>query len=399
MKQYYPKVSLFLTLFSLLFYLPRSGVAQCLCSDGTSPELVVHNRVLSTSMEETIFTFPQFDPAVGMLVCTNVHAAITSVVRIRMENDEIYPASYNISYRRTSTISGPGLSPTLVHNFTKNYGPYDLAATDGVYFSGPDYIITPRDTILKDRILTSTINGDITPFLGSGTVNYIYSLAGNSVISGGGNYLGGPLTTDRINFTLTYSYCPTGVLASGIRDFSVQNEQGKTALLKWTTLNEEKGNTYEIEIRKSNENFQSIGSLTAGTTTGSTSSKYQYQYQFDQNDVGQLYFRIKQKTIAGEAKYSTVKMLELGKSEEVKVFPNPVATRFSLQFGEMLKGTYVVQVTNQNGQVILYRKVKVHNTSKIDIDLASVPPAGVYYLKAKEITGTRTYSSRIIFKP
>ncbi|MGZ5247842.1 MAG: choice-of-anchor E domain-containing protein, partial [Flavitalea sp.] len=133
MKQIYIRIPFIIPLLVFILFSQQVS-AQCNCSGGTAAQTVVHRTLISTSMESTNFNFPQFDPAVGQLICANVSATITATTRIRIENDEIFPATYRISYSRTSTISGPGLNPTLVSAYSKNYGPYNLAESDGVYF-------------------------------------------------------------------------------------------------------------------------------------------------------------------------------------------------------------------------------------------------------------------------
>jgi hypothetical protein len=282
MKQHYT-IMFVMALYAALF-IPQQTQAQCTCPDGSAAQTQVYNQSLATSMETSIFTFPQFDPTVGTLICTNVSALISSVVRIRLENDELFDASYRIRYNRSSTISGAGLSPTLVHTFSKNYGPYDLAASDGEYFSGPDFIITDRDSILKNKLLAQTITGDVTPFLGNGFVDYTYTLTGGSNISGGGNYLGGPLTSDFIDFTLTYSYCEATLLANSIRNFNVVSTPDNTARIQWVTENEVSGNRYQIEVSQDGRSYKAIALLAASKEER---SQYSYIYQLDWEPVFQ----------------------------------------------------------------------------------------------------------------
>src|SRR5688572_6383450 len=112
MKQHYI-IMCVLALLQLSLFIPQKTLGQCTCPNGTAPMTQEHNRSLVTSMETSIFSFPQFDPTAGTLICTNVSALISSVVQIRLENDEIFGAPYRIRYNRSSAISGAGLSPTL----------------------------------------------------------------------------------------------------------------------------------------------------------------------------------------------------------------------------------------------------------------------------------------------
>src|ERR1700759_1206428 len=105
MKQCYPKNRLFLTLFTLLFYLSNNVSAQCLCSDGTPANTEVHNYSVSfPSNTTTTLSVPQFQPASGTLVCVNAKILLTSILRMKLENNDINPVDYLVRYVRNDTF-------------------------------------------------------------------------------------------------------------------------------------------------------------------------------------------------------------------------------------------------------------------------------------------------------
>src|SRR4030095_5947811 len=69
MKQHYSIMFLF-TLLQV--FDPITTQAQCSCADGTAPMTQAYHQSLTTSMETTNFSFSQFDPTLGTLLCTNV---------------------------------------------------------------------------------------------------------------------------------------------------------------------------------------------------------------------------------------------------------------------------------------------------------------------------------------
>jgi hypothetical protein len=384
-----------LALLHVWLFAPITAQAQCTCPNGTAPMTQVHNKSLTTSMETSNFSFPQFDPTIGTLICTNVSALVSSVVRIRMENDELFDATYRIRYNRSSTISGAGLSPTLVHTFSKNYGPYDLAASDGIYFSGPDFIITPKDSILKNKLLAQTISGDVTPFLGYGFVNYTYTLSGNSVISGGGNYLGGPLTSDFIDFTLTYSYCEDALLASSIKNFNVVKTDDNVAKIKWTTENEVVGNRYQIEVSSDGRSYKAIAMLPAASQSKST---YAYAYQLNNENDGDLHFRVRQTTNTLIARYSPIKTISLKTSKAFAVHPNPVHDNITMQFGQTVSGDMQVEIRNAQGMLITNFNFNARNQSEYQFRLPVQVPAGMYFLSAVNLQSGKKFAEKLIIR-
>lgn len=395
MKQHYPAVPILAFICLMAFWSPLAK-AQCTCPNGSTPMTQVYNQSLTTSLEESTFTFPQFDPTVGTLICTDVSALISSVVRIRLENDELFAATYRVRYNRSSTISGPGLNPTLVHTFSKNYGPYDLAASDGVYFSGPDFIITNRDSILKNKLLAQTISGDVTPFLGTGNVSYTYTLSGASSISGGGNYLGGPLTSDYIDFTLTYSYCDNSILASDIHDFTVLRQEDGTARIDWNTENDLPDNSYQVQLSRDGRHFKAIASMAAGRNP---KMAYHYEYPLESADNGTLYFRVRQLNGSRQEKFSAVRTIKITEvPARFSVYPNPVIDQVRIQFGTPVTGDYRVELRNSVGKLIDSRRIAVNNQAETRFTFNQKPAPGIYFLTGlNTVTGAR-FGEKIVIR-
>ena len=396
MKQVYSKFLVYSALFTTLsLQLPTSISAQCNCPNGETPSTIVHQRNITTSMEETVLNFPQFNPEDGTLVCTNVNANITAITRIRIENDEIFAADYKINYSRTSTISGPGLDPTLVSSFSKGYGPYHLAESDGVYFSGPDYYISAKDTVLNKKQLTRTISGDITAFLGTGTVSYTYNLSTLSRISGGGNYLGGPLTSDMIDFSLTYTYCPMAILSTGIKDFSATRLEGDLVSISWIGIDNTEGTLYSVEMSENNRDFSTLENFHPVNTP---TYRYQYLYNSGKQVSDKLYFRIKKTSIAGTTVYSAVKAISVNSAGgKAILYPNPAQNQVQLEFQNAIKGGVLIEVLGTSGQVEQKQQLQMNNSRLTRINLHNIK-AGVYFLRTTDQLTGRKYFSRLVVK-
>jgi Secretion system C-terminal sorting domain len=399
MKQCYPKVPGILAILTLLFYLPASLNAQCLCENGNAPQTVTYQqtRNIRPIDDSTTFDLLQFNPTLGQLTCVNVFSFITGIVRMRLENDEIYPVNYRIGYNRTDQIQGPGLTPAITNTFSKNYGPYSLAASDGAYFSGPDFVAIGPDSVLKNRYLNRNLTGGLAPFLGYGNLQYNYKVTGRTTVTGSINYIFSVSSQDIVTVGITYSFCPTALLAAGIKDFAAAKRNQNDVYLSWTTVNELKSNKYEIEISKNNSEFVSIGQVQANTVNGSTSSKYEYPYHLSQATAGNLYFRVKQINSAGKAVYSPVKLVSFIDSKAgFSIYPNPVRNKVQLQFENAINGDFKVDIVNIAGQVIFSRDMKLKETSVLSIELPETPAPGVYYLRAKDVNSSKTYSGKLI---
>jgi hypothetical protein len=399
MKQHYTKVRLLIAFTTLLFYLPSPLNAQCLCLNGNVPQTVTYQQTRSIRPidDSTNFDISQFDPTMGELICVNVFSYITGVVRMRLENDEIYPVSYRISYNRTDRIQGPGLSPDITNSFSKNYGPYNLASTDGNYFSGPDFVAIGPDSVLKNKYLNRTLSTGLVPFLGYGTVPYNYKVTGRTTVTGSINYIFSVSSQDIVTIGLTYSFCPTGLLGTDIKDFAAAKKSNDEVELSWTTVNESKGNKYEIEVSRNNSIFESVAEVQANTTPGSTSSKYEVPYHLMQPGKGNMLFRIKQTTTSGKVTYTPVRSIAFDASKAgFTIYPNPTRTKVQMQFDEPMNGTYAVDIINLAGQTVHSRMVTIQKSNTLSFTLAAAPATGVYYLRAKEINSNKAYSGKLI---
>lgn len=398
MKQRYSKVSILLTCLTLILYLPLPIRAQCLCADGSNPNTVSYQqtRLIRPIDDSTDFNLSQFDPAIGELVCVNVYSYLTSVVRMRLENDEIYPLNYRIAYTRTDQILGPGLSPSISASFSKNYGPYTLAESDGNTFSGPDYVFIGPDSVLKNQYLSRTISSNVVPFLGNGTLTYYYKLTGRTTVTGGVNYIFSVSSQDFVTVGVQYNYCITALLASGMADFNVGKKSKEDILLTWTTKNESATNKYVIEYSSNGRDFQTAGTVDARTVVGSTASKYEFAYKANQT-AGKLYFRVKQVQSSGKWASTAIKGVSFDGTTVggISVFPNPARAKFQMMFEQPITGDYAVELVNMSGQVMYNRTMSVQQSNVINLELNSQPPAGVYILRAKEVRTGAVYSSKV----
>ena len=387
MKQHYTKVPLFLAFFTLLFYLPTQLNAQCLCANGNVPQTITYQqtRNIRPIDDSTNFDLMQFNPDMGQLICVNVFSYITGVVRMRLENDEIYAVTYRVTYQRTDQIQGPGLTPAITNNLTKNYG--------------PDFVSIGPDSVLKNKYLNRNLTGGLAPFLGYGTVPYNYKVTGKTTVNGSINYIFSVSSQDIVTVGLTYSFCPTGLLGTDIKDFSASKKSNADVHLSWTTVNETRGNKYEIEISRNSSDFVSIGSIQANTIEGSTASKYEYPYHFSNPGDGNMFFRIKQINTAGKVVYSPIRSIVFEKNKSgFSIYPNPTRTKVQMQFDEPIKGNFTIDIINISGQIIHSRNMSLQESTGISFELATAPPAGVYYLRAKEQNGNKTYSGKLIIR-
>ncbi|MEO8582884.1 MAG: choice-of-anchor E domain-containing protein, partial [Flavitalea sp.] len=398
MKQRYPKLCLFLALLTLLLYLPGTSAAQCLCSNG-APALTEQHAISTTfsSNNTTILTIPKFAPSVGTLVCVNAKVYLTSTLRMKLENDETFPIDYLVKYVRTDTFSGPGIVPNVTGSKNKSYGPYSLGASDGFPFGGPDYAAIGPDTIYNKKLYETTTSA-VTNYLGTGTVDFSYKSVVNTYAIGSDLYTLAVSSINKLDFLVTYSYCNTLILPLNLRNFQAVMQGKQDVYLTWTTQNENKSNDYEIEVSDNATQFKKIGTTPIKPSDGAT-AEYNFKYHPDQPVNGKLYFRIKQ-TNGKATNYSEVRIVNFGTDAfpGLRIYPNPAVQNINMQFDEPVSGEFEVELSNQVGQVVYTKSVRLNNSSALQLQLNNPPAPGIYYLRAKESGSKKVYSGKLLFK-
>jgi hypothetical protein len=337
-----------------------------------------------------------FDATVGTLVCVNAKVYLTSILRMRLENDEVFPIDYTVKYQRKDTFSGPGIVPDVVGSKNKNYGPYTLQASDGNPFAGPDFVSIGPDTIYNLKLYEATTS-NVVPYLGTDSIDFTYTSAVSTFAIGSDVYALAVTSTNRVDFVMSYNYCNTSVLALNMKNFQAALVDNEVSV-SWTTQNEIKNNYYEIQVSESGSQFTTIGSKKSTTVDGS-SAEYNDKYHLDKSPAGKLFVRVKQ--IDGKTtRYSQIKAIYPGNRlvAPLNVYPNPVVRNINLQFDEPLSGDYSIELANQVGQIVLRKKVRLNNSNTIEVQVDNPPAPGIYYLRARQMGSPKVYSGKLLFR-
>jgi len=381
----------------LMTFVPQRSSAQCLCSGGVAPTAITYlDTIPVTNAASTTISFPKFDPAIGTLGCVSFDDTISGVTTTTAWNLQNSKWSYSFLLLVDNTITGPGVLSDK--SFTKIYGPDSLNAKgnspgDSITY-GPDSLFT---NIKDQKFSTSTAS-----YLGaSGNVNFIYSLGGglNSIGGGGLNYGDQIVTNYWGTFKLTYYWCPAGLLANLISNFSAA-KNGNNVQLKWQAQNEQKDIGYDIEYSTDGSNYFSAGSLKSNDADEGTLASYQFQYSISSGSE-KLFFRIKRTSADGKSiVYSVIKTVNInsGGIAGYHTYPNPVKSYTMIEFDQVLSGNYIVDLVNTAGQIVQHKEVSLSGSNQIRLDLTSHPATGIYYLQVKDQNKIHQYISKIVIE-
>jgi hypothetical protein len=143
--------------------------------------------------------------------------------------------------------------------------------------------------------------------------------------------------------------------------------------LKWLVSEEIDVASYEIEHSTNAINFVSIGS-----TQAKNSRNYDMLHQ--QPVAGPNYYRLKIIDKDGKISYSQVRIINVNKSENLLVYPNPAHNYVNIVFkGSAINKSAAISLIAMDGKTVAYRKVaQASHTETLDVSGLS---SGKYFLR------------------
>lgn len=394
----------------MIVIFPRFLAAQCTCSDGSAATPIVNTLTLNpTSVSSASLVFPKMNPSIGDLGCItldyNLSAQSISGARNLAPSTALLDPSdpqysptgrleYSFDLLTSANVSGPGF--TVVKPYHTYYGPDSLGA-----YGQPDDSITYGPDNVLNGITGSKSFGGNAAYLGTGNVTLSYSISGGLTTTEGGlNYSQKIQTTYWGDFTLTYYWCPSIVLATSIQDFTA-TPNGHAILLQWVANINPNNSNYEIQISTDGRNFNSIAEQQANPDAAGATAKYQYQYNPDQTNVDKLYFRLREISATGKVGYSQVLVVSRNGNPgdaafiSYQVYPNPITNSLSFRFNVPQNGRFRLELVNTAGLVVQQKAVTLAGTNEIGMDLLPKPAKGLYFLRATDLSHDKQYTSKV----
>jgi Secretion system C-terminal sorting domain len=377
-----------LFLLGALSLLPVASIAQC--GVGFVEQHVTYTTPLSTPGGNNYsVSVPQFNPTAGQTLLSVVYSSfVTTSTGLGFQNTQnfeqfIFPQINRqdvVKINGTTTVTGNSVNSTW-SQFV-DLQPSGMAGDNASYGPIAAYANTP---VIYDSITNAAQLA--TSYTGSGNLNLTYSsnFFVNSVPVG---VTVNSSFNDNITFAVTYYYCTPYILAANFLSFTATRENASTALLKWSTTNEEPGRTYDVQVTQTGSDFSTVGSLPSSAT--GSDANYSYEYSIPTGATGKLYFRIKQIDLDGSPSYSVTCVVNLdGGGTPFSIFPNPATSFVSLT----LPGgnqNWQVDIIAADGNLV--QRNAFANTSLVTVNFARKLAAGVYFVRA---TNTNTAEQHV----
>ena len=370
--------------FSMLTSVSVQSFAQC----SSSLKSISYNTVLKgTGNNSWGFLLPQFNPLQGTLIAVNISATISVRYAFTLENNANSTVAYNVNVERHDSINSSNLSSPISNLIFKNYGPYNLNATDGTNGSGLDYTNQGPITLLSNYIINDSIVNNVVPFLGTGNAMFVYNPATTATVSGSTNYSFNATANDTIHFLLTYYYCNAVVLQTTITDFFASKQNNETIKLSWTTQNELANRMYTVQKSDDGINFSEVNNIRS--IDENVSANYSSNYSISANDKNRIYFRLKIVDENGDINYSEIRIVELDKSDQkISLYPNPSNTFVNIVFSNSI-GNLQTDIFAANGQLL--QRNYFANANSVHINFRNKLASGVYFIKVFDVQSQKNY--------
>lgn len=384
------KLYILIIFLSILISYQKSN-AQCTCSDGSTPDSISYSQYFDSIVTtNTTISFPQFDPATGVLTCFRLSDTVSTIVRYNLENDLPDTTIYNFETFRRSQFTGPGSFFSSVTSTPKDFGPYTLSPKDSV---GDNVDIGP-DTVFNKRF-SQKYGSSNSAFYGTGTVDFSYlNTSTFTILTGSDNAIFTLRAYTRLNITLVYYWCPASILETHLTNFTT-SLQDNNVLVQWKVNDPRITDKYEIEMSKDGKDFSNLGEGIS-TLSGSLTS-YKFVYTPDKNFAGNLFFRIKQTDYEGKFLYSEIRTAAINKNNKAaySLYPNPSITGINIQFAKSTGSDYEVELINSFGQSTFLKKYSLNQSGSINIEWPHKPVAGIYFLKVRDLKDNTVQVERL----
>ncbi|HTD93925.1 MAG TPA: choice-of-anchor E domain-containing protein [Chitinophagaceae bacterium] len=395
MKPLYPIIAR-IALPLLVIFLHITAHGQC--PVGAAGQTAYDTTIkIPSGVYATPVKFPKFNPINGMLTCVKLCITVTGIIdSVSIENGASVPQVFNIKYKRTDQVIGPGFTAPPFTKVINNTYPIPLDPTDGVPNSGPDYYMNTHDTVLNETDC-NTISDSLTisNFYGTDSVLYNYDIDVEGYVTGNGSFNSAIATSALVNFHFEYCTCPATVLPLNIRSFSLDKITNEKVQLNWSGFDDAFAEySYVAEVSRNGYNFSSIGSATKNM---STTESYKLLYTAQSGSKGLYYFRIKQIYANGYVRYSNIKQVQLESSGGIKfsIYPNPSNGIVGIKFDKIMNGQFDVQIFNTQGQLMVRKNIVVAGSSNAEVGTLT---SGVYWLRLTDKKSQASSVNQLLIK-
>jgi hypothetical protein len=283
---------------------------------------------------------------------------ITSGTQVFIDSLTLLPSADFTIVNRDLTISPtpiPGVPPSIarVYNFSQ---PVDFIGTVGFYYRA------------------SELNGNTEGTLQLAHGNATFVTTTGSTVDGIAHYISNNLAS-LTNLT-SVTAAQEGALPVTLIGFQLKRVENLT-MLYWQTSEEKNSEFFEIQHSNDARKWSPLGRIAAARD-----SKVSVDYSFQDNAMrsGNQYYRLKMVDTDGSYAYSAIRSIDLGRTEFVSAYPNPVVDKLLITATSEMSS---LKLTDLSGKSLLELSKPVRGQ---EVSMKNYP-AGTYLVQLKMADG------------
>ncbi|MEP7279738.1 MAG: choice-of-anchor E domain-containing protein [Bacteroidota bacterium] len=366
--------------FLLAVVCPFSLFSQC--AGNVAPMIIRYDTIVYGNGNSSLeFSFPKFDPALGTLLSANLQSSVALEYSYSLENQTLLDQLFKTRIVRTDEISSSALDPSSIIALNQTPFVTSLIASHQTLNYGPVHM----SYMMGD----SVTDGRLINFMGAGNIDFGYEAGTSASVQGPLPWqLNFTSVKDSAHFSVTYRYCTASLLSTDLLFFSV-NPLSDKIMLSWKQAAPAANRLYSVQLSTDGQTFSTI-SVVAENNTG------KYNYAWLNNASGDLYFRIQQKSVSGEIKYSDirgVKAYQHTQTAAFRIFPT-LYRAGNLHINFSYKANWLVRCYAADGRLVLAnRKNGVYSA---EMELPANISNGMYTMEAINLQTRQQQVTRIV---
>ena len=367
MKIFLPLLACLLT----IVLVPDSLKAQC--SGGATAFTLAYDTVATGNGNSSqTFSLPKFNPALGTLISVDIVSVVGLKYSYELENQTSQNKLFKTKIVRTDDIYSTALDPSSINAVNQTPSVNTIIPAHQQISYGPTWM---------NYTVTNTVNdGRLVNFMGAGTVDFDYETGTSASVQGPLPWqLNFTSVTDTTRFSVTYNYCTTSLLSSGLLYFSATALKGKVAL-NWRQSAPDPNRLYNVQVSTDGQRYSTLASIKEDNLGN-------YNYVYLSNASAKLYFRIQEVNVSGDLKYSNTRMIapeQQNNAAAVRIYPT-VYTGGNLQVNFPYKADWQISFYAADGRKTTQQlPVNLYSTQLV---LPSTLSNGVY---TAEVINTKT---------
>ncbi len=331
-------------------------------------------------------SFPQWSPDSGLLVSAKISAMVSSQYGFTLRNADDNAAAYDLTIGQEDQFTSSALSSAYSNTTSRFVNNYPLNPGEAV--------TTAPFPFLIGHISSDSITDNVTPFLGTGKVNFNYlsfTYTNLNTINNATYYYSANIA-NHMTFSIQYLYCNSGVaLATDLTLFTAALTPPRTTQLTWAAVNETAGRVYEIQRSSDGKTFTTIGSVPATGTE--ESADYTFPDNLPDSAAGKWFYRLQIHDQASLS-FSPVREVSITSMEKTfRIYPNPATSYINLVTGQT-PGDWQAEIFAANGNLV--QRTAALQSGTLHIDFGTRLAAGTYFVRLTDLHGQKSFTSSFV---